>query len=153
MTIAVQKAGPASAEILSRLHGRSFDRAWSAEELSSLLYLPANLALVAGECADPTGFVLIRIAADEAEVLTICTDPDRRRSGAARALLTAGEEAAATRGATRVFLEVAAGNSAARALYAQAGYLEIGLRKAYYANGEDAIVLEKSLSGDRQTGA
>jgi ribosomal-protein-alanine N-acetyltransferase len=49
----------------------------------------------------------------------------------------------------RMFLEVAAGNIAARALYDRAGYCECGRRKGYYqrpdATRDDAVVMEKAL--------
>lgn len=53
-------------------------------------------------------------------------------------------------GAARIFLEVSVENAAARRLYARAGYTQIGRRKAYYADGTDALVLEKWLREDGQ---
>ena len=48
-------------------------------------------------------------------------------------------------GATAMFLEVATGNAAALALYTGAGFVEVGRRRRYYADGRDALVLRVNL--------
>jgi ribosomal-protein-alanine N-acetyltransferase len=83
--------------------------------------------------------LLLRVAADEAEILTIGVTA--RRLGVGRALLVAGVEKVRALGAAKMFLEVAADNAAARGFYAQAGFVEVGRRPNYYANGADALVL------------
>ena len=132
---------------MARIHAaaNSLDRAWGLSEFVALTDSPHVLAL-----GDDRAFVLARIIADEAELLTIATHPDHRRKGMARALLTRFHSAARTRGATHAFLEVAADNMAARALYGAAGYHQIGQRRAYYARATgpaaDALVLQRGLS-------
>lgn len=97
----------------------------------------------------PTGFLLGRIVADEAEVLTLAVDPASRRRGIGARLVAAFLAEAAARGAGRAFLEVAADNAAARALYAAAGFAEVARRRGYYrdpAGGAvDALVLARDL--------
>jgi ribosomal-protein-alanine N-acetyltransferase len=134
---------------LARLHARAFDgrgRGWSAGEFAELLASPLTCL-----CARPHGFALARVVVDEAELLTLATDPDHRRQGIAAAILSALEDAVTLRGARRLFLEVAADNAAARALYAKAGYLETGRRSGYYTHAAgppvDALQMEKVLSG------
>jgi [ribosomal protein S18]-alanine N-acetyltransferase len=129
-------------ETLAAVHARAFveERAWTAAEFAALL--AQKSALVAG---DARSFVLGRVTLDEAEVLTLATDPSHRRQGLARVGLAAFEAGAAGRGAGRVFLEVAEDNTAARALYAAAGYAQVGRRARYYAGGVAALVLEKRL--------
>ncbi len=87
--------------------------------------------------------------ADEAEIVTIATDPGAQRQGSARRLLATFEGQASERGATRVFLEVAADNLAAIALYQAAGYHEVARRAGYYNRSGggrvDALILEKPL--------
>ncbi|MPN34249.1 hypothetical protein SDC9_181742 [bioreactor metagenome] len=39
-----------------------------------------------------------------------------------------------------MFLEVRAGNAVARALYEKEGFSQIGTRRGYYWNGEDAVL-------------
>ncbi|WP_300527629.1 ribosomal protein S18-alanine N-acetyltransferase [Maricaulis sp.] len=146
----IERLHAASADQLAELHALCFDHAWSQAEFASLLHLPSSLALGLREDGRLDGFVLVRTAADEAEILTIGVDPRCRKNGVGRALLERAETEARERGVTRVFLEVSDRNSAARALYQRAGYTGAGRRARYYRDGSDALVLEKTLSGRGQ---
>ena len=117
-------------EALARLHAATFSQArpWNVEEFASLLSFPGTVLL-----GDDRAILLGRVVADEAEVLTLATDPIHRRRGLAADLLARFEAEARARGAGRVFLEVAEDNVPARALYANRGYAEVGRRSAYYA--------------------
>jgi ribosomal-protein-alanine N-acetyltransferase len=92
------------------------------------------------------GMILARVAADEAEILTLAVAPEQRRGGVGSALLSAAMDRAAERGAVRMFLEVAVTNDAARALYSAHGFTEAGLRRQYYTDGTDALILRSTLS-------
>ena len=98
----------------------------------------------------PDGFILMRAVADEAEILTLAVRPAARRGGQGGRLVGEGVLEAAARGAVRVFLEVAADNAAARALYARAGFVEAGRRPGYYAGPggarRDALLLVRNLT-------
>ena len=76
-----------------------------------------------------------RVAADEAEVLTLGVAPEVRRQGIATDLLRAAIAEIRARGGTAMFLEVATGNTAARALYKKFDFVEVGRRRRYYADG------------------
>lgn len=136
---AVRAATTEDAPLLARLHAESFDTAWDARALKDLLKTPGSIALMTGE-----GFVLIRAAADEAEILTICVAPAARGRGIGSALLQAAGNAAAKQGATTMFLEVVSDNAPARALYAAHGFQPVGRRKAYF-EGKDALVMRAAL--------
>lgn len=126
---------------LAELHAQSFAAAWDEKALADLVAAPGAIGLV----ADPErGFVLIRTVADEAEVLTICVANAARRSGVGAALLKAGAGEAALAGAKTLFLEVAADNEAAKALYHRHGFVRVGTRKAYY-QGRDALIFKAQL--------
>lgn len=136
-----------SAERMAALHARAFSghgRPWRADEFADLL---ASSHVIAR--GDERGFGLSRLVADEAELLTLATDPEHRRQGRARAVLTALEDALIARGAARHFLEVAADNHTARALYAAMGYDETARRSAYYArpggHAADAVIMSRVL--------
>lgn len=125
----------------------SFDtaeQAWNAASLAALVRDGAILLLA------PEGCALIRVAADEAELLSIAVRPGGRGHGLGARLLAAAEDAARIAGAARMILEVAAGNAAARALYARAGYAERARRRGYYRHPdggrEDALVLGRNLA-------
>jgi len=87
-----------------------------------------------------------RVAAGEAEVLTLAVHPAARRAGFGAALMRALMAEAARRGGSELFLEVSAGNAAARALYAGLGASVAGRRRRYYPDGSDALVLRLALS-------
>jgi ribosomal-protein-alanine N-acetyltransferase len=102
---------------------------------------------VAVEDGRLVGYLLARQAADEAEILNLGVAPAARRRGIGRALVREGLAALAGRGASQVFLEVRASNAAARALYAEFGFGEVGRRREYYRRPvEDAIVLRAAIS-------
>ncbi|MCM2563496.1 GNAT family N-acetyltransferase [Lutimaribacter sp. EGI FJ00015] len=133
-------------EALARLHAAAFThpRPWAAREFAALLESPHVFAV-----GDGRAFALGRAIAGEAELLTIATDPAHRRHGLGRRTLDAFHAAACERGATTAFLEVAADNAAARALYAGAGYTQTGHRPGYYTPADgpniDAIVMARAL--------
>ena len=133
----------ADATALAALHDAAFPPAerWDAAAIATLLAMPGAFGL-----NDPgRGFVLARVAADEAEILTLAVAPAARRQGLGGALLAAAMAGAVARGATAMFLEVSDRNAAARVLYAVAGFAETGRRRRYYADGADALVLKRSL--------
>lgn len=126
-----------SPEDLARLHAAAMapERPWSASEFASLLGSPGAMLL-----GDGRAFLIGRVAADEAEVLTLATHPGHRRQGLAAALLDRFHAEALGRGAATAFLEVAEDNAPARSLYAGAGYAEAGRRPRYYARaGRPAV--------------
>ena len=89
----------------------------------------------------PAGFCCWRqTMPDEAELLNLAVDPAQRRKGVGRALLQALEKAAAG----TIFLEVAADNDGALALYRAAGWEDVAVRRGYYHHGQtDAVVMKK----------
>jgi len=142
-------AAPAHADVLAVLHATSFAAPWSAAEFATLLGQPGVAAWIS-DADTPRGFILVRAAADEAEILTLAVAPTERRKRIAATLLTAACDALQAGGTTRMFLEVAADNVAASALYTAHGFEVCGRRPDYYgmgaANGPvDAVVMMKML--------
>jgi tRNA threonylcarbamoyladenosine biosynthesis protein TsaB len=137
------------AAVVASIHAECFDRPWTAAEFAQLIAMPGAIATLAVEGGEPVGFILLRKALDEAEVVTIATRPFARRRGIARRLLDHQLAELHREGVVKAFLEVAAGNEAARALYAACGFAEAGLRRGYYQRDagqrEDAMVLRKDL--------
>lgn len=138
-------------QALAHLHARCFTSPppWSAASFAQLLQDPGVVLL-----ADPDGtaFALFRIVADEAELLTVATDPAARRRGRARALLARFEPLARARGVAQIFLEVAEDNLAALRLYESCGFLRNGRRPGYYSRADAppvaALMLCKSLDAE-----
>ncbi len=148
--LSFHKADAPAAPLLSSMHAETFDTPWSTAEFSALLATPGAMASIALEQDEPAGFILTRTAADEAEILTVCTRPFAQRRGVARALLDHQFTELSRRGVRQVFIEVDTSNVAARALYDKTGFAMAGLRKLYYARADgtrgDAIVMRRSLA-------
>lgn len=131
---------------LARIHAASFTtpRPWNESELTAFLSDPL-CDLVEAE----SGFALIRTIAGESELLTIAVDPSCRGKGMGRAILFQAIAAASLRGATQMFLEVAADNEPAIALYENTGFARTGLRRAYYrlpdCSRVDALLMARNL--------
>ncbi len=135
----------ASPATLARLHAACFTRPrpWSAAEFATLLAAPDTLL-----AAVPDGFGLARVTLDEAELLTLAVAPAARGKRLGTRLLADLLARAATRGATCLVLEVAADNLPARALYARAGFAQVGRRPGYYG-GTDALLLRVAFPARR----
>ena len=149
--VSVTTLGPPDSAVLARLHALSFATPWSETALCDLL----SQSGVSGLGLDGAGFLVFRIVADEAEILTLATEPGQRRRGLGRRLVEAAALKARQSGADRIFLEVAEDNEAALALYARCGFLQVGHRRGYYrrATGTevDARVLALELNGHLPT--
>ncbi|WP_428376298.1 GNAT family N-acetyltransferase [Lichenicoccus sp.] len=140
-------AGRHWAAILAPLHAAAFagGETWDALAFAGLLDLPGCFAVL----ADAAGLALFRVAGDESEVLTIGVRPAARGAGVAGGLLDAGMTECAGRGARLMLLEVADGNAPALALYRRRGFVEVGRRRGYYADGADALLLSGALACNR----
>lgn len=135
-------AGPDRAAEIASLHATLFSPAWSEESVRILLDHPAATAFVAmvGNPKQCVGFVLAQLAADEAEILSIGVAKEWQRKGVGKRLIEGVARAAQRAEAKKLFLEVAADNDAALALYTGAGFLGTGLRRGYYARPGGAAV-------------
>jgi ribosomal-protein-alanine N-acetyltransferase len=136
---------------IAKLHGECFADAWNTEFLGRLLAQPGAFSMVAADDGTPAGFVLARANAGEAEILSVAVRLSSRRRSLATALVQSVLDLASADGVAEVFLEVAAENAAARALYRRLGFREVGLRPAYYREGtgvgSDALILRRALAG------
>lgn len=142
MPTVIEDARPSDTSLLSEIHGRSFTRTWSEDEIAALAASDGVTVLVVRRAnplgtRTPVGFAIVRSAADEAEVLTIAVEPGQRGRGYGRALI---EEAMRRLYADRIealFLEVEEANAPAVGLYRSLGFREVGRREAYYAAAGD----------------
>ena len=87
------------------------------------------------------------LAPDDAHITSLAVTGEARRQGHGRRLVTALVALAESLGAGAVTLEVRASNEAARALYGGCGFGEVGERRRYYPDGEDAVIM--TLAFDR----
>jgi len=135
---------------LAELTARTLATPWTEPALAAELARSHACFLVARDAADPAGpgalgYLLAHRIVDELHVLLLAVEPARRRRGIASTLVAHALAEARTSGARVALLEVRAANQAARALYAGLGFREVGRRRRYYADGEDAVLLTLEL--------
>lgn len=128
---------------MATIHAAAFSaqEAWGPDVFGLQLALPNVFGLL--YCS--SGMILVRVAADEAEILTLAVVPADRRVGVGGVLVREATIRAAAIGARTVFLEVSVANIAARGLYSRAGFVQCGRRLHYYSDASDALVLRLDL--------
>jgi ribosomal-protein-alanine N-acetyltransferase len=139
---------------LSEIHSAAFRRGWSDAEFEALLSQPGAHALIATHRNAfgrriAAGFILYRLVADEAEILSLAVLPECRRRGVGKLLLQEALRHLYRERARSIHLEVEDSNSAALALYRGMEFRESGTREGYYAQGRSgagrALVMLRQL--------
>jgi len=152
--IAVRRLTPFDLAVLAELHAVVFsapwDQPWSAQSFAEILAMPGAHGWLLTSGDKPIGFMLVRFTLDEGEILLTGIVPEARRRGHAARLMRIVLDEARAAGIGRLFLEHAAGNEAAAALYGRFGFSTVGRRRAYYerrgGGREDAITLGCNLA-------
>ena len=121
-TAVVEPASLRDAARLAQLHGASFHRGWGEGEFEAMLAERNTLVHRLRLGRKIIGFAVSRMAADEAEILSIAIDAGHRGRGLSRNLLLTHLGHLAGRGVRTIFLEVEENNQPARRLYEWAGF-------------------------------
>jgi len=149
-TAVVEPASLRDAPRLAQLHGASFHRGWGETEFEAMLAERNTLVHRLRIRRTIAGFAVSRMAADEAEILSIAVAASHRGRGLSRNLLLTHLGHLAGRGIRTVFLEVEENNQPARRLYERAGFTAAGRRERYYRqpDGEqlNALLMRRDLS-------
>jgi ribosomal-protein-alanine N-acetyltransferase len=149
-TPVVERATARDAARLAQLHGASFHRGWGEGEFETMLGERNTLVHRLKLGRKVIGFAVSRMAADEAEILSIAVDADHRGKGLSRNLLMTHLGHLAGHGVRSIFLEVEENNAPARRLYDWAGFGVVGRRERYYKqpDGEqlNALLMRRDLS-------
>ena len=148
--VAIEPATPRDAARLAQLHGASFHRGWGEGEFEAMLAERNTLVHRLRMGSKIVGFAVSRMAADEAEILSIAVDAGHRGRGLSRNLLLTHLGHLAGRGVRSIFLEVEENNAPARRLYERTGFTVVGRRERYYKqpDGEqwNALLMRRDLS-------
>ena len=143
----LQRAAGSDLDELAVLVQRCLGRGWGRSSLETALgSQSARIQIARQQTGELIGFVVARRVADLLEIDLLGVAPEKRRRGAAAALLErliASEQIA---GVAEVRLELRASNSSAQALYAGLGFVVVGRRARYYPDGEDALLLTRAVS-------
>ena len=142
---AFSEARPADAAAIAAVHAASFQRGWGEDEIYRLLVESNVVGHRATSGGRLIGFILSRLAAGEAEILSVAIAPAWRGRGLARPLLDLHLRRLAGLGVRSVFLEVGEQNAPGVRLYRRAGFREVGRRQGYYEGGATALVLRRDL--------
>lgn len=147
------------ADECAALHSTAFAYSWGQDEFERLI----SASNAFGDAAlDPkknalVGFILSRVASDEAEVLTVVVAPGLRRRGIGRSLVVSHLARLRDVRVKALFLEVEETNLPARKLYENLGFVEVGRRKNYYRTAEPAkqiaaLVLRREIDPTQRRG-
>ncbi len=131
----LRRLEPPHADEMAALHERAISPAWPTQDM--IEHCRRDFCIGTGEPL--TAFAIFRLGADQAEILTVVTDPEHRQKGLARQILYQTEPRLAGVGIEIIFLEVAEDNNPAIALYHSLGYEPFGRRPAYYRRPEGRI--------------
>ena len=142
---------PLHAKDLALLHQKCFDTAaWQQTEFKKLLELSQILGFGVLAKDEFISFILYQVVLNEAEILTICTNPEFQQQGAAKRLLNQSMEFLSTIAVNTIFLEVSETNLPALKLYSSLGFKKISIRKNYYKQADvkrlDAWVLKINIA-------
>ena len=150
MTMPLVVLRPDDAGRVAMLHAAGFSDPWSPSAFRDLLKESTSLGLGIEQHGGLVGFVLVQIVAGEADILTITTAPELKRTGIATQLMQGLLSRLGERAIARITLDVAEDNMPARALYDRLGFTRDGRRPNYYTTGRDipaaAILMSRNLS-------
>jgi [ribosomal protein S18]-alanine N-acetyltransferase len=149
----IEPLRPEDSAAVAALHREDFARPWTDGEFASLLAQDAVFGFAARPVGSRggafAGFVLARLAADEAEILTIAVARAHRRQGLGRELMDAVLRELHRERAATLFLEVDETNAPALALYRRLGFRQVGRRPGYYGGAGEArsgaLVMRRDL--------
>ncbi len=131
------------------LEKKCFSVPWSEESIRAMFSEKGYWNLTARDDGSLVGYIGMKAVLDEADITNVAVDPDRRRQGIGKMLLRELLAKAGELGIRRIFLEVRVSNTAARALYEQAGFRTVDVRKNYYEKPKEDAYIMVWESGER----
>lgn len=144
----IRRATEADLDPITSVDAACFGRPWGRDQVrEEMVPLPSGLWVVES-AGHVVGFACLRSVPPEAELLRLAVLPAQRRRGWGGDLLRGVCAMAQSAGVTTIHLEVAAGNRAARELYARHGFVEVGRRRGYYRDPpDDAVLMRREPAG------
>ena len=151
---ALRAALESDLEKIVAIDGASFSQPWQPQTFAQQLYDEKTRVVVAHDVAldiaralgdEIFGFGVAYVVGDEGEIATLAVAQSARGCGLGQQLLQSLCDWCASRGAARVFLEVRESNASAQRLYGRLGFVVVGQRKNYYADGETALLMKREF--------
>lgn len=145
MTMTVRAWTKEDVAAIAEIERQSFSDPWTEDMLKDALRFPVYHTFLAEEGGQVCGYSCLIVLFEDAELANIAVAPTCRGKGVGKLLMEKMHEKAKALGAERVLLEVRVSNESAIGLYEKYGYSRYGKREKYYADGEDAYLMAKTL--------
>ena len=130
---------------IAEIEKQCFSDPWSEQAFESGMNSPFFYGVLFEEGGQVCAYACEMVIFEDAEILNVAVAPSFRRRGLGEELMLALENYAKNKGAERLLLEVREGNIPARGLYEKQGFVAYGVRKNYYEDGENAVVMQKKI--------
>ena len=130
---------------IAEIEKQCFSDPWSEQAFESGMNSPFFYGILFEEGGQVCAYACEMVIFEDAEILNVAVAPSFRRRGLGEELMLALENYAKNKGAERLLLEVREGNIPARGLYEKQGFEAYGVRKNYYEDGENAVVMQKKI--------
>lgn len=127
------------------LEGLCFEFPWSEEMICETQSHPLFLGIVGEETEKVICYAGAVYCMEDADIALVATSPEFRRKGYAESVINRLIDELFKKGVRNIYLEVRITNDGAKSLYTKLGFIPVGIRKNYYENAEDAIVMKKVL--------
>jgi len=147
MSVSLRAAMQSDLPAILEIDGAAFSQPWSEKSFQDALDDKTRTVSLVAQSDDGTvcGFGFAWHVGEEGEIATLAVADSECGKGLGETIVRALLKELHARGATQIFLEVRPSNISAQRLYEKIGFVQIGLRKNYYANGESAIVMKVAL--------
>lgn len=148
----IEPAVTTDAETLAKLHAAAFYRGWPVEDFTNYINDPKQtpIYVACDKSRHIAGFMILRLAGDSADLLTITVDQWQRGKGLGAALIHAGFDDLRMSPVTHIMLEVEEENQAAIRLYSNNGFTQLARREGYYPRPDGkaaaALVMRRDLN-------
>lgn len=137
--------GVKDTEKIFNLESESFSDGWNESQLISAFNSGRYFSIGAIENEEVVSFIGFSVSIDTADIETVCTRKEFRKRGLGSELILRAENFLKEKNVTKLFLEVRESNVSAISLYSKNGFNKISVRKKYYSDGEDAIIMQKEI--------
>lgn len=149
LRVSMRAVLPGDVRALAAAEVACFDDPWPEAYFASELFAPARFQRI---LVDPAGMLAAYLFTAwqylDLHILKVATLPEHRRNGLGRMLMDVAETHARETGGETLTLEVRTTNTSAIKLYESLGYEHMGVRRGYYADDSDALVMTKRV-GER----
>lgn len=147
MAIEITPMRVADLDEVAALEAVCYADPWSRDQFQRELETSCAFSDLCRIDGDLAGYHCYWLIAGEMQILNLAIAPEFQRRGLARRLLNHAFARCRPLALQRAYLEVRTSNAAAITLYRSCGFSEVGLRRGYYADGEDALLMMKRFQG------